>query len=375
MSVYSVKNRGWRYDFIIQGIRHTEAGYKTKRQAKQAEAQKKEAIINPPPLPEEATTPIDMGFLDLVNARLDYVKAYNSERHYTDHIYLAKRWLKQWRKFKSSEINPAMIQGFLLKRLRSTSGYTANKDLRMLRALFNFAMHPTREWMSRNPTRGIEFFPVEKRIKYVPSKEDVFSVILAANSDTQDYLWTIALTMGRMSEINRLNWNDIDLGKRAVALFTRKKRGGSLTPRLVPMCDRLFDIMKRRHDNRDKGKPWVFWHRYFDRESRKWIDKPYKDRSQIMRYLCKKADVTYFRFHALRHFGASMLDQKGVAIGSIQRILGHENRTTTEIYLHSIGNAERDAMGVFDKCFSEDFSEKVPHEVPHQQKKVYRLNR
>ena len=29
-------------------------------------------------------TPIVMGFRDLVNLRLDHVKAYNSERHYTD---------------------------------------------------------------------------------------------------------------------------------------------------------------------------------------------------------------------------------------------------------------------------------------------------
>jgi hypothetical protein len=30
------------------------------------------------------------------------------------------------------------------------------------------------------------------------------------------------------------------------------------------------------------------------------------------------------------------MDSENVPIGSIQRILGHENRTTTEIYLHSI---------------------------------------
>ena len=55
-----------------------------------------------------------------------------------------------------------------------------------------------------------------------------------------------------------------------------------------------------------------------------------------MKTLCKKADVKYFRYHALRHLGASILDRANVNIGSIQRLLGHENRITTEIYLHSI---------------------------------------
>jgi len=68
-----------------------------------------------------------------------------------------------------------------------------------------------------------------------------------------------------------------------------------------------------------------------------------------MKSLCKKAGVRYFRFHALRHLGASILDKNNVNIGTIQRILGHENRTTTEIYLHSIGEAEREAMRVYEQ--------------------------
>ena len=36
-----------------------------------------------------------------------------------------------------------------------------------------------------------------------------------------------------------------------------------------------------------------------------------------------------------------MLDRANVPIGSFQRLLGYENRTTTEIYLHSIGESER----------------------------------
>ena len=42
--------------------------------------------------------------------------------------------------------------------------------------------------------------------------------------------------------------------------------------------------------------------------------------------------------------GASVLDRANISIGLIQRILGHENRTTTEIYLHSIDEIDRVAM-------------------------------
>ncbi len=65
--------------------------------------------------------------------------------------------------------------------------------------------------------------------------------------------------------------------------------------------------------------------------------------------LCRKAGVRPFAFHALRHFGASILDQANVPLGAIQRILGHESRTTTEIYLHSMGEAEREAMAIFER--------------------------
>ncbi len=65
--------------------------------------------------------------------------------------------------------------------------------------------------------------------------------------------------------------------------------------------------------------------------------------------LCRKAGVRYFRYHAWRHFGASRLERAHVPISSIQRLLGHENRTTAELYLHASGEAEREAMAVFQQ--------------------------
>jgi hypothetical protein len=74
------------------------------------------------------------------------------------------------------------------------------------------------------------------------------------------------------------------------------------------------------------------------------IKAPYKNRKKIMGVLCQRAGVKYFRYHAMRHLTASVLDTMGIPIGTIQRILGHQNRKTTEIYLHSVGDAERKAM-------------------------------
>jgi integrase len=44
------------------------------------------------------------------------------------------------------------------------------------------------------------------------------------------------------------------------------------------------------------------------------------------------------------------MDNTGVNLGAIQRILGHENRKTTEIYLHTLGETERDAISMYERA-------------------------
>jgi integrase len=111
----------------------------------------------------------------------------------------------------------------------------------------------------------------------------------------------------------------------------------------------------------------VFWHRYWDHKDKRFMEGPYGDRKKIMRTLCKKVGVRCFRFHPLRHAGASIMDQKNVPNGAIQRILGHENRRTTKVYLHSVGLMERDAMAVYERA--REKSHAVYHRVEEGQKK------
>ncbi len=44
------------------------------------------------------------------------------------------------------------------------------------------------------------------------------------------------------------------------------------------------------------------------------------------------------------------MDVNSVPIGAIQRILGHESRKSTEIYLHSIGDEERNAISIYERA-------------------------
>lgn len=251
MGVYSIKRKGWRFEFTLNGIRYASAIYKTRAEARKAEAKRREEIEN-----QEIQT--DMGFLDLINMRLDYVKSYNSIIHYQHYSYMARRWVKNWGNLQCSQITQQMVQKHILER-NKVSAYAANKDIRYLRAVFNFGKK--RRLTNVNSVDGIDFLPVEKKVKYVPSQEDIDRVIGSASPDTQDYLWTIRETMARVNEINQLTWDDVNLARRYVILYTRKKKGGHLTPRKVPMTGMLHEILSRRYLFRDKSLPWVFVNR------------------------------------------------------------------------------------------------------------------
>jgi integrase len=311
MSVYLVKGKGFRYDFTLKGERYTEAWFQTKKAAHAAEAKRREAIKNPKPKTQDQ---IDITFLDLVNMRLDFIKAYKTSKYYDDNRYALRRLVRAWEGLNASEIRTQMVRDYSLERAK-VSHYAANYDLTLFKALFNYGIRM--KLLAFNPANGVDFLPVENRAKYVPSVHDIDKVIVLADLNTQDYLWTIRETMGRMGEINRLTWDDVDFDGRYVTLYTRKKKGGHLTPRKVPMTGKLSEILIRRYQRRDDTKSWVFWQLYWCRKTKQWKEGPYQDRKKIMSSLCRKAGVKYFRFHAMRHSGASIMDNNNVPIVAI----------------------------------------------------------
>ncbi|WP_240910242.1 site-specific integrase [Desulfopila sp. IMCC35008] len=264
-----------------------------------------------------------------------------------DTVYHGRRWAKRWSGLTCGEITIELITEQRDERAK-ISNQTANKDIRYLRSLFNWGIK--KGYVTDNPASRVDTLRVEKKAIYVPSEADIDKVFEIASPDQKDYLWCLRDTFARSREINNLLWDDIDFKNKTVTLYTRKKKHGTKTPRIIPMTENLYSVLRHRYDKRDISVPWVFWHKFFSRNLGKVVVGPYKDRKKFMKSLCEKAGVKYFRFHPFRHAGASFMESLGIPISHIQELLGHENRKTTEGYIHSLGNNKIEAIAKFQQA-------------------------
>ena len=67
-----------------------------------------------------------------------------------------------------------------------------------------------------------------------------------------------------------------------------------------------------------------------------------------IRLFAKKAGISGFHTHSMRHKFACDLLERGANLKQVQELLGHENLATTEVYLSLTSNALREAVSLLD---------------------------
>jgi integrase len=311
------RKRPYFYKFDLNSRTYKESGFLTKAEAENAEAR---ARI------KAGSSPTVMEFSTIIDLRLDYLRAYCTPHHYRTNVSRLKQF-RDWGGFDIQAITPETVRTRMVALSQAMSNALANKHLVALKSVFEQAVNDG--FMGRNPCRGIKFLPVERVVKYVPPSADIDKVLTLALPLDKAYLTVIWQLGARVREVNNLAWEDVDFTRRKVRLRTRKKSGGNLTPRLVDMNDSARQALKFAQWHRDKLSPYVFVNPR--------TGKPWDYRDKFFDRLCRLAGVREMGYHALRHQKASELADRGESLPYIRDFLGHEDISTTSLYLQSLG--------------------------------------
>ena len=339
--------KGQRYRAVlkVQGRQYTKA-VATKREANEWAAKKLISLKNQSRQPREEETP--GSFVQLANEYLDH--CFTRMRPHT-----VQRKARAYRlltasigsDFILSDLPTAQAQDFAVEVARGRGSKSANEALKELRALWSWCI--TRGTAKVNPWKQVTPFPAEEADRYVPPAQDVVAVLLAASPWERDILNTIIKTAARVSEVMRLRWDDVNLERGAIRLWTRKRKGGGRQSRILPLPPGLAEIMARRWAERGESQ-YVF--------TNPTTGGRLQRLQHCVRYmlprLCERAQVRSFGFHALRHYTSMrLLDSGKATLGDIQRILGHQRATTTDTYLRKVSPDLRHLESVLDENLDE----------------------
>ncbi len=67
--------------------------------------------------------------------------------------------------------------------------------------------------------------------------------------------------------------------------------------------------------------------------------------------MCKQLGLPLITWHGFRHTGATLAADAGVPHRTIQALLGHGSSATTDVYVHSVLESERQAMDKIGEMF------------------------
>ena len=240
----------------------------------------------------------------------------------------------------SGKITIPEIEEYIAHSVRKgDSNGTVNQRLSVFRRVLNWAKD--RYDMPQNPITDKVMLPKEqRRIPKVVSEEELARLFAITESE---YPWMVpvlkcALATGmRISEIQNLAWNDVDMENQTILVIAEnsKNRRENLIPIndvLLPELDRL-----KAYEKEDSGHVFVYDNPRFNRVTPIPIKLHF---AEIAKKAGLKGKVT---FHHFRHTVATTMLQKGVDLKTVSEFLGHADVKTTEIYLHTSLNRKREA--------------------------------
>lgn len=275
----------------------------------------------------------DPMLLRLLEAYLtEQKKSLDSQAHTIARTTVGGRPFGDWR---VSTITADTLKQFQ----RSRPLVAGNRDLALLRAMFNWAV-ATNVITTGSPFRNghvaiVKLQHEEPRSRRLQPGE--YERLLGAARSHQDLIQAAIETGCRRGELLSLQWQQVRFTPRA-ELFLPAGKTKTKQDRRIPMSSVLRAILERRRlDPAGDVLPpdaYVFGDQ---------IGRPVKSIKTGWKLICGRAGIRGLHFHDLRREAGSRWMDAGVPLATIQRWLGHANIAQTSTYLGaSLGNDEAD---------------------------------
>jgi integrase len=220
------------------------------------------------------------------------------------------------------EIYPPDIEGFRLHRRKEVSGSTVNRELALLKRMFNLAI----DWdlyLGSNPVRKVKFFQKINLGFRTLTWEEEKKFLANATPYIQD-ITILGLNTGmRIGEMLSLTWEQVDFEKNLINVFAHKTHKIRPVP-INTEARRILDYWAM-----GKKNEFVFYNHE--------TGKPFVDLKSGFTLACRKAGINGVTWHTLRHTFASRV-LAGSDIVTVQQLLGHSTKRNAVAKLESFGD-------------------------------------
>ncbi|UHD17378.1 tyrosine-type recombinase/integrase [Thiocapsa bogorovii] len=264
-------------------------------------------------------------------------------------------WKAELGAYTLADVTPAKIVEARDKLARSTkrdgTTFSPSTVVRYMAPLSHAFGIAVREWgwLDDSPMRKVDR-PSEPdgRVRFL-SGEERTALLNACTESKNPWLYIVvllALSTGmRKGELTNLRWPDLDLPNRRITL--RETKNGEI--RVVPLAGPALEALKAHAKVRRLDTDLVF---PAPAKPPKAV-KPMDFRAAWEAAL-KRAEITDFHFHDLRHTTASYLAMNGASLAEIAEVLGHKTLAMVKRYAHL---SEAHTAGVVERMNRAIFGE------------------
>jgi integrase len=251
---------------------------------------------------------------------------------------LAAHLLRAFGDIPLDQLRPARLAEYKAsRRADGIAPKTLNDELGLLGHAYKLGMREY-EWATDNPVLKIAKEKVRNLIERWLTPEEEQRLLAASPTWLQEIIVFALHTGMRRGEILALHWDQVDLTRRTLTIL-EQKNGSRDT---LPVNDTAMDILRARAAGRTRHAVYVFVNG---------ADHVRNARNLLRTFYpaMRKAGITRFRFHDLRHTFATRLIQAGVDVYTVQKLGRWKTISMVLRYAHHQPESLRGGAEVLDR--------------------------